>query len=305
MAQVLTFLEYTPVARYDGDPWTEAQVQESSAPTGPWATIETITLDPVDADPENPQERNLTTDQASDTMGLWYRILFADADGDVSQPTFPFQNATLAPGQRDLCTLDQVLGYVPAYRADDIRTNEKLQQLITAESAQFQGDCGRELAPADSDPATRSFDVDRTVAWTRRLEIGDLSTIDDVTVTVLNPDGTVAEVVEASAVVPLYEDARDPTDEWEPVTALSFPAYLTDTPSLRSGQTVEVEGVWGFPSIPPHASEGCAAGVVLRALADIAETGTDFAEAAQNVSFQGLSDRRADAIQALSRFVAA
>jgi hypothetical protein len=213
---------------------------------------------------------------------------------------------SLQPGPRDLCTLTDVIGLVPAYTPTPT-TDAKLRQLTTAESAQFMEDCGREITSDVSDPAarTRTFEIDRRAAWVRSLDIGDLSTIDDVVVTLKNQDGTTAEVVEASAVVPLYGAQRDPSSSWEPITGLTFPAYLPDSPALRSGQTIEVEGVWGFPSIPPHAREGCAAGVVLRALNDVANTGTDFAEAANTVGFQGLVNRRQDAIEALKRFAAA
>jgi hypothetical protein len=97
MTQVISFENYQPTPRYDGEPWTEAIIQEAltaDAANADWTTIETVTLTPVDADPENPATRNLTTDNASDTPDLWYRIIFRDGDGTDLLPTVPVQNTT-------------------------------------------------------------------------------------------------------------------------------------------------------------------------------------------------------------------
>jgi len=92
MAQVVSIEDVRPAPRYDGDPWTHARFEEATLAAGPWNTLETIALSPVDSDPQNPAYRNFTTDLASDTVGLWYRIVFTDAGGDIGLPTFPIQN---------------------------------------------------------------------------------------------------------------------------------------------------------------------------------------------------------------------
>lgn len=92
MAQVITFEDYRPAPRYDDTPWTEAELYESENVDGPWTLLETFTLDPVDADPENPAFRDFTTELADDAMDLWYRFIFKDASGDESQATAPVQN---------------------------------------------------------------------------------------------------------------------------------------------------------------------------------------------------------------------
>lgn len=92
MPQVVSLEDVRPAPRYDGDPWTDAQFQEGTASTGPWTTLETIALAPVDSDPTNPAYRNFTTDLATIADGLWYRIVFLDATGDTGLPTFPIQN---------------------------------------------------------------------------------------------------------------------------------------------------------------------------------------------------------------------
>lgn len=93
MAQVITFENYLPSARYDATPWTEADIEESTTADGPWTLLETIALSPVDADPANPAYRDFTTELASDDEDLWYRIVFKDATGDESQATTPVQNS--------------------------------------------------------------------------------------------------------------------------------------------------------------------------------------------------------------------
>lgn len=95
MTQVVSLVDYLPSPRYDSLPWTEARIEEGTTATGPWALLETIALSPLDSDPANPAYRSFTTQLASDGE-LWYRIVFADADGDIGQPTYPVQN-TLNP----------------------------------------------------------------------------------------------------------------------------------------------------------------------------------------------------------------
>lgn len=93
MSQVVSFVDYTPAPRFDAVPWTQAQIEEAAASTGPWTVIDTLTFDTPDADPAVPQSRNLTTEQASDTPDLWYRITFLDDNGATGQPTAPVQNS--------------------------------------------------------------------------------------------------------------------------------------------------------------------------------------------------------------------
>ena len=50
---------------------------------------------PVDADPANPEYRSFTTELGADD-DYWYRVVFADADGDISIATVPIQNSASA-----------------------------------------------------------------------------------------------------------------------------------------------------------------------------------------------------------------
>lgn len=99
MAQVLTFERYRPVARYDATAWTQVRIEESDTATlddltTVWTTLETIALSPADVDPENPAYRDFTTELASDSADLWYRVVFVDASGDEALPTAPVQNVS-------------------------------------------------------------------------------------------------------------------------------------------------------------------------------------------------------------------
>lgn len=94
MSQVVSFVDYTPAPRFDDIAWTQVRVQEGSSSNGPWTLIDTIALSPVDADPADPQPRDVTTDNASDTPNLWYRLTFVDSNGNVGQPSSPIQNVS-------------------------------------------------------------------------------------------------------------------------------------------------------------------------------------------------------------------
>jgi hypothetical protein len=90
---VVTFENYTPAPRATGGtPWTEVRIEEAPLSTGPWTQIDVKYLSPVDTDPANPQGRDFTTELATLEQG-WYRVIFADADGDTSQPSEPLLNA--------------------------------------------------------------------------------------------------------------------------------------------------------------------------------------------------------------------
>ena len=88
---VVTFRDVVPPARGDNLAWTKVNFQEAADSGGPWTTIETITLSPVDADPANPKARIITTENATLASG-WYRLIFADASDDLASPTPAVQN---------------------------------------------------------------------------------------------------------------------------------------------------------------------------------------------------------------------
>lgn len=100
---LVSFHHYKPPARYDGEPWTGARIEEAAEHMGPWTAIETKTLT-ADIDPALPSSRSFTTDLATLPNG-WYRIVWLDADGDESAPTTAFHNTGFTPSVDDVAAL--------------------------------------------------------------------------------------------------------------------------------------------------------------------------------------------------------
>lgn len=101
MAYVVTLEGYVPPPRYEAppNPWTEAELQESTeSPFGTWITIDSYVFADPDVDPTNPKTRNFTTENAT-AESAWYRVIFQDADGDVSAPSSPRASGAVPPSQ--------------------------------------------------------------------------------------------------------------------------------------------------------------------------------------------------------------
>ncbi len=91
MTVVVSLEDFRPSPRYDSLPWTDVWIQEGTAAVGPWTTLETQALSPVDSDPANPAYRNFTTALGT-AEEQWYRVVFLDASLANGLPTFPIQN---------------------------------------------------------------------------------------------------------------------------------------------------------------------------------------------------------------------
>jgi len=87
---IVTLTGYIPEARYDALPWTHARIEEAPDSTGPWTSIDTIMLSPVDSNPALPVTRNFTTTHATLTTG-WYRVVWTDAAA-LESATAPVHN---------------------------------------------------------------------------------------------------------------------------------------------------------------------------------------------------------------------
>lgn len=130
---VVTLENFQPTPRYDDTPWTEAKIQEAATATAlnaDWTTIDTIALDPVDVDPEHPASRDFTTENASDTAGLWYRVIFLDGDGDELLPTVPVQN--VAADTTAYATVDELARVLKLRTPTDEQTNAMERVLLAA-----------------------------------------------------------------------------------------------------------------------------------------------------------------------------
>lgn len=87
---IITLEELIPIPRYDGKPFTQADLYESASPIGPWTLIDTFVFPDPDVDPTEPKMRSFTTENATIADG-WYQVIFSDLDGDLLLPTVPMQ----------------------------------------------------------------------------------------------------------------------------------------------------------------------------------------------------------------------
>lgn len=184
-----------------------------------------------------------------------------------------------------LCTIEDVLSYVPGYRTDDT-TDAKLIGLINRESGLIAEQTNREII-ADG-PNPRTFDVDWQVWEDRELSIGDATSINSVTVNDWN--GTAVDTPVTYVATPRNRRS------WEPITCLWFRPDITSPTMLACGYTIVVDAVWGFPKVPAFLKEACAARVLLRYITDVASKGTSLAESLDDVDAAALFASSKDAL---------
>lgn len=240
MSQVVSFVDYVPAPRYDENPWTAVLIQEASTPGGPWVTLETLALDPVDADPRSPQSRSFTTDAADDAMGLWYRIVWRDA-ASAQSATLAVQNiAPEALSPVALCTDEDVrlyLGIKSGELSEDDRNT--IIRLVNAASQTFTDESQR-LWKLDPDLSTiRLYKLDSFDLQVGRIRIDDCTEITEVGY------GTFNDVLGPDAI------ASDSWYPWQeepgyPISAVIF----ADGLSMTAGNVISVDADWGWPSVP-------------------------------------------------------
>lgn len=141
MPEVVTFVDYQPPQRFDSLPWTHVRIEESATETGTYAQIDSLSLSPLDVDPAAPAFRSFTTENGT-ALDYWYQVLFADADGDTSQPTIPVQNtagqSTFPSPYTDRAELQRVLGKTTATAAE----LEAMDRVLEAAAAEIDWDLG-------------------------------------------------------------------------------------------------------------------------------------------------------------------
>jgi hypothetical protein len=139
MPQVITFENYRPTPRYDSIAWTEVRVYEAAtadAADVDWTLIDTITLTPVDADPSDPAARDITTEDASDTEELWYRLVFVDATGDTLAPTVPVQNVDSPTAYATVDELARIL----KIRVPTVEQVEAMERVLLAAAGEIDAE---------------------------------------------------------------------------------------------------------------------------------------------------------------------
>lgn len=95
MSIVVSLEEFTPLARYDGQPFTQARIEEAATAAGPFTLLETFALAPLDADPSRPAARSFTTNLGTLESG-WYQVTFVDPNGD-KVTVGPVHNINIEP----------------------------------------------------------------------------------------------------------------------------------------------------------------------------------------------------------------
>jgi len=137
MTVVVSLEDYRPSPRYDAVPWTQARIEEGTASLGPWVTLETQNLSPVDADPANPAYRDFTTALGT-AVELWYRIVFLDAGANTGLPTFPVQNvADDRPVYAAVSELAQLLRVNASQRHNSLSICEASASMMAVRLTQF------------------------------------------------------------------------------------------------------------------------------------------------------------------------
>lgn len=201
----------------------------------------------------------------------------------------------------DLCTVADVTSYVPGYVSEAL-TDAVLARLVTSESESVIRESGRELKTFRDQPETRSFLLDTVAVNCRILHIGDLADAGDTDITVELLDANEANPVTVDRIDyrPLYRLRRQPTEVWEPITAIEL---LRGAGTLTIGRTILVTGNWGFPMVPSFIREATAKRVILRYVSDVASSGTTFADSIDNLNLAGLFASARDAVQTIGQKV--
>jgi hypothetical protein len=213
-------------------------------------------------------------DTAGDYLA-WFEVTTSGQVQSVSE--FFLEIRPHAPGTRNLCTRADVIRLVPGY-SDDPNTDGVLEALIEAESRSAHQLAGREFVTIAA-ATTRQYDITAQHTRSRIIPVGDMTTV--TTVTIEDAQGTTLETVTAANRVSLPRVR----EEWEPITELYFPKAAETPASLADGYVLEVTGVWGFPAIPPDVVVATAKMVLVRYLADAANTGSSLADALNEQAF--------------------
>ena len=123
-----TFESYSPPRRYDGQPFTIAEIREAATEDGSYTTIESINLFPVDADPTAPASRNFTTALATIVDG-WYVIRWVDAGGS-SFDSDPVQYVTT--GDSSATEIKEKIGRMVESTSEPTLSDTDLDDLVDA-----------------------------------------------------------------------------------------------------------------------------------------------------------------------------
>lgn len=168
---VVSFVDYTPPARFDAVPWTDAQIEEAATEDGSYTVIDTVSLGTPDVDPSDPAARSFTTTLGTD-VDQWYRIVFLDATLNTSEPTEPVQNSfpTIVDAEA-YATADELAGILHIRNPTAAQT-AKMERVLLAAAGEINSEIeatNSELSGWQLDLATQ-VNLDRAADLWRHTE---------------------------------------------------------------------------------------------------------------------------------------
>lgn len=232
---IVTLSGFTPQPRTD-QPWTHARIDEAPAEAGPYGTIATLPLEPIDADPSHPAARDFTSTAAALEHG-WYRVTFLDAEGG-EEPTDPVPGDYIAAGM--LASVEDVRLYLVTQGtvAPGAEIDERLLwRMLNAASWRMRDERPeRTLAP--DPPSLSAPPLERPFPARGLVHLPDLRELAEVRL-----DGRILEASEYTLA------RRRPTD----------PAIYLRLVNRRGvvGRELVVSGHWGPISVRPNVQEAC------------------------------------------------
>ncbi len=152
MPTIHTLLDARPPARTDDVPWNRARIEQSATETGSFTTTTTITLDPLDSDPEVPDPRDFTF-QSSLEEG-WFRIVWLDESDLTSPPTDPvFDDGTGVAWRPTTLDVEAMIRARGPFTSTSRPTAEQVEDLINRAVDEIAGRIGGFDVISDSNRA--------------------------------------------------------------------------------------------------------------------------------------------------------
>jgi hypothetical protein len=147
MAFTRSFEGFAPPRRYDGLPFTAANIREAANVGGVYATIDTIALSPLDSDPTAPTARNFTTALATLAEG-WYIIQWVDAAGSTFDSD-PINYAASQSGGAGAVTVADVEAFIADIGLEDV-DEARIVEARDLATARLEDACRCSFSPRET-----------------------------------------------------------------------------------------------------------------------------------------------------------
>lgn len=159
MSVVHTFLGAKPPSRTDSVPWNRVRIEQVTDLSGTWSPTTTQDLSPIDADPRNPQKRDITF--TSSLAEGYFRLVFLDASSNESSPTEPVfddgSGLSWRPSVRDVAahirarTKDDQGNELGTFTNETRPTDDQVEELIPTGVRAIGAHIGTEICVGDSE----------------------------------------------------------------------------------------------------------------------------------------------------------